>query len=144
MARVFEHGGPRTELHKASEIHNPDVMRYALDDRNVVTDEEKGQPQIRLQFCEQIQHLRLHRNVERGNGLVGYDEARVRSDRAGNRNALPLASGQFVRIAVEETARQIDAVEEFRYAIRDFWLRGEAEVDERLGDLIAQSSERVQ
>lgn len=42
MARVFEHGGPRTELHKASEIHNPDVMRYVLDDRNVVTDEEKG------------------------------------------------------------------------------------------------------
>ena len=95
-------------------------MRYALDDRDIVTDEEEGQAQVRLQFGEEVQHLRLHRDIERGDRLVGYDEARTRRDRARNRDALPLSSGQFVRVAVEETARQIDAVEEFSHAIHDF------------------------
>ena len=104
----------------------------------------KDKPQVRLQFREEIQHLRLHRDIERGDRLVGDDEARMRSDRARNRNALPLSSGQFVRIAVEERAREIDAVEQFRHAIDDFRFRGESEVDERLGDLVAQSAERIE
>ena len=119
MARVFEHRRPRADLDETPQIHNPNVVRYALDDRNIVTDEEEGQSQIRLQFREKVQHLRLHRDIKRRDRLVGYDEARMRCDRACNRDALPLSSGQFVRIAVEETAREIDAVEEFSHAIHD-------------------------
>jgi hypothetical protein len=40
------------------------------------------------------------------------------SDRPRNRDALPLSSGEFVRVAVEERAREIDAVEEFSHAIQ--------------------------
>ena len=104
----------------------------------------KDNPEIRLQFREQVQHLRLHRDIERRDRLVGYDQARMGRDRARNRDALPLSSGQFVRVAVEETAREIDAVEELRHAIDDLRFRGETEVDERLSDLIAQSAERIE
>lgn len=44
MTRVVEHGWPRTELNEAPQIHNPDIVRYTLDDRHIMTDEEKGQP----------------------------------------------------------------------------------------------------
>ena len=116
---VLEHRWPRTDLDETSQIHNSDVVRYALDDRDIVADEEEGQPQVCLQFCEEIQHLRLHRDIERRDRFVRYDEARMGSDRSRNRNALPLSSGQFVRVAVEETAREIDAVEQFSHAIHD-------------------------
>jgi hypothetical protein len=80
----------------------------------------KDNPRSACKTCEEIQNLRVHRDVERGNRLVGYDEARMGRDRARNRNALPLSSGQFVRILVEETAREIHAVEELHHAIRYF------------------------
>ena len=111
MARIFEDRWPRTYFDETPQIHNPNVVRYALDDRNIVTDEEEGQSQVRLQFREEVQHLRLHRDVERRDRLVGYDQARMGRDCAGDRNALPLSSGQFVRVAANETAREIDAVE---------------------------------
>ena len=120
VTRVLEHRWLRTDLDQTSQIHDPNEVRYAFDDRDIVADEEEGQPQVGLQTCEEIQNLRLHRDVERGNRLVGYDEARMGRDRARNRNALPLSSGQFVRILVEETAREIHAVEELRHAIRYF------------------------
>jgi hypothetical protein len=44
MARVFEHRWPRAYFDEAPQIHNADIVRYALDDSNIVTDEEKGQP----------------------------------------------------------------------------------------------------
>ncbi len=75
MARILEHRWPRTDFDETSQIHNPNEVRYALDDRNIVTDEEEGQSQVRLQFCEEIQHLRLHRDIERRDRLVGYDES---------------------------------------------------------------------
>src|ERR1700733_2826740 len=76
VTRVLEHRWPRTEFNETSQIHDPNEVRYPLDDR-----------------------------------LVGYDQARMGRDCAGDRDALPLSSGQFVRVAVKETAREIDAVE---------------------------------
>src|SRR3984957_7582031 len=111
MARIFEHRWPRTDFDETPQIHNPNVVRYALDDRNIVTNEEEGQSQVRLQFREEVRHLRLPRDVERRDRLVGYDQAGVGRDCAGDRNALPLSSRQFVRVAIKETAWQIDAVE---------------------------------
>ena len=75
VTRVLEHRWPRTEFNETSQIHDPNEVRYPLDDRDIVADEEEGQPQVCLQFCEEIQHLRLHRDIERGDRLVGYDES---------------------------------------------------------------------
>jgi hypothetical protein len=47
MARIFEHRWPRTYFDETAQIHNPNVVRYALDDRNIVTDEEEGQSQVK-------------------------------------------------------------------------------------------------
>jgi hypothetical protein len=41
------------------------------DHREIVRDEEIGQAQHLLQVHEQVQHLGLHRDVERRNRLVG-------------------------------------------------------------------------
>ena len=41
-----------------------------LDDREVVADEQIGEAKPLAQFHEQVQHLRLDRDVERGDRLV--------------------------------------------------------------------------
>ena len=90
----------RTDLDHLSEVHHEDTVRDVADDVEVVGDEDVGQIELRLEVGEQIEHLRLDRFVERGHRLVENEKARVERERAGDVDALLLASGQFVRIAL--------------------------------------------
>ena len=49
------------------------------------------------QIGEQVEHLRLHRNVERRDRLVGDDDIGRRQDRARDADPLALTAAQFVR-----------------------------------------------
>ena len=61
------------------EVHHQHVVRDVADHGQVVRDEEIGEAELALQVGEQIQHLRLHRDVERRHRLVGHDQRRVRA-----------------------------------------------------------------
>ncbi len=89
-----------------AEIHDRDAVADVLDDGEVVRDEEVGEAEFVLQIAQQIDHLRLHRDVERGDRLVADDEARVQCERAGDADALALTAGKFVRVAVERLGAQ--------------------------------------
>jgi len=58
----------------------------------IVADEEIGELVLVLQVDHQVQHLRLHRDVERGDRLVGDDHVRIDRQRLGD--AQPLALGR--------------------------------------------------
>ena len=59
-----------------------------------------------LQVAQQIDYLRLHAHVERRGRFVEHHEARLQHHGARNRDALALAPGKFVRVAVP--CRRID------------------------------------
>jgi hypothetical protein len=82
-----------------AEIHHEHVVRDVPDDAEIVRDEEIGEPQLGLKVGEQVEDLRLDRNVERRDGFVGDDELRRQHQRAGNRDALTLAAREHVRVA---------------------------------------------
>ena len=65
----------------------------------IVRDEQIGQLQPRLQIHQQIDHLGLHRDVQRRDRLVGDDERRIERERAREADALPLAAAELVRVA---------------------------------------------
>ena len=65
--------------------------------RQIVRDEQVGQPEPLLQVEQQVQDLRLDRDVERRDRLVGHDELGVQRQRAGDADALALAAGELVR-----------------------------------------------
>ena len=50
---------------------------------------------------EQLQDLRLHGDVERGGRLVGDQQVRLVGERHRDHDALALAAGQLVRIALQ-------------------------------------------
>ena len=55
----------------------------------------------RLDLLEQLHHLRLDRDIERGHRLVGDQQFRIHRQRAREADALALAAGELMRIAIE-------------------------------------------
>ncbi len=53
-----------------------------------------------LVVLQEIHDLRLRRHVEGRSRLVEHDQMRLKDDRAGDGDALALAAGEFVRVAV--------------------------------------------
>ena len=83
----------------AAEVHHEHLVGDQLDDGEVVRDEDIGDAGLFLQVHQQVQHLRLDRDVERRDRLVGDDHSRLEHQRARDRDALALAAREHVRIA---------------------------------------------
>src|SRR6218665_2566445 len=61
----------------------------------------------------QLQHLGLHRNIERGDRLGGDDQLGLHGQRAGNADALALAARELLRIARKGRGFQTDEFQQF-------------------------------
>ena len=67
---------------------------------------------VALQLAQQIENLRLHRDIERRRGFVADDQFRLDCQGSRDRDALPLAAGEFVRIARKRIAAQPNLIDE--------------------------------
>ena len=75
-------------------------------------------PNSLLQVLEQVEDLRLDRDVERRDRLVADDQLRVQRERARDPDALALAARELVRVAVREARVEADDVEQLAHARR--------------------------
>ena len=91
-------------------------MADVLHHREIVRDEEVGDAEFLLQVDHQVDHLRLHRHVERRDRLVGHDDVRVEGERARDAEPLALTAGEFVRIVAHLRRPQAHAREQGRHA----------------------------
>ena len=65
-------------------MHHRDVVGQVLDYRQVVRDEQVGEPEPVLQVEQQVDDLGLDGNVQCRNRLIAHDEFRLDSERTGN------------------------------------------------------------
>ena len=100
------------ELDDDAEVHDRDAVGDVVDDAEVVGDEDVRQVEVVLQVVEQVDHLRLDRDVERGDRLVGDDQLRVQRQRACDADPLALPARELVRVAVDVIGRQPDHLEQ--------------------------------
>src|SRR3989440_11456112 len=100
LLRLLEDPLGRPLLDHAAVTHDEDLVADGADDLQVVTDEEVGQLVARLQLAQEVDDLRLHRHVERGGRLVEDEEARLEEHGAGDGDALAVAAGEFVWVAI--------------------------------------------
>ena len=107
--------GGRGELHDLAEVHHRDLLGDVLHHREVVGDEEIGEPPLLLQVHEQVQDLRLHRDVERGDRLVTHEERGLDRQRAGDPHPLALAARELVRVAAGEAGVEPDLLKQRRH-----------------------------
>ena len=143
--------GPREErlrrrhLDQAAKVHHADARGDVIDDRQIVRDEQVGEPEAALQVDHQVQDLRLHRDVERRRGFVAHQELRLAGERAGDRDALPLAAREFVREFAAVGRRQLDLPQQVFHALLQVGLvLGEIEGTDRLGDDVEHAPARVE
>ncbi len=66
-----------------------------------MADEEKGEAPPLTQFAQQQQHPRLHQDIKCRDRLIGHDQFQLHARRAGNADALALAAGEFMRLALQ-------------------------------------------
>jgi hypothetical protein len=71
------------------------------DHAEIVGDEHVRELELVLQVFEQVEDLRLDRDVERRDGLVGDDQLRGRRERPRDPDPLALPAGELVGVAVE-------------------------------------------
>jgi hypothetical protein len=102
-----------------------------------VRDEDVGEVELLLQLDEQVQHLRLDRDVECRDGLVGDDELRLEHERAREPDALALAAAELVRVPVCGLRRHADPLQHLVDDAVAVPARGGAVDAEALGDQVA-------
>ena len=103
---------PAGHLDDLAEVHDRNPVADVPDHGQVVRDHHVGQAQLFLQILEQVDDLGLDRHVQRGNRLVGDDQLGPQRERAGNPDALPLAAGELVRVAVVVLGVEADQLEQ--------------------------------
>ena len=73
-------------------------------------------PNCALQVLQQVDDLRLDRDVERGDRLVADDQLGIDRERPGDADALALAAGELVRIAPRMLGQQADHGQKLAHA----------------------------
>ena len=144
MLRRGEERRGRSHLDDLPQIHHRDAAADVLDQPQIVRDEQVGQLQLLLQIHQQVDHLRLHRDVERRDRLVEDDERRVERERARQADALPLAAAELVRVALEVRRVEADQPEQLGDARAARRPVAEPVDDERLLDDLPRAHPRVE
>ena len=115
MQRILVQLVAARQLHQLAQVHHRDAIADVADDGEVVGDEEVGEAELLLQVFQQVDDLRLNRDVKRGDRLVGDDEVWLDGERAGDADALPLAAGELVREAAGVERVEADDTHELRH-----------------------------
>ena len=102
MQRHLEQALLVGHLDDAAEIHDGDAMRDVLDHGEIVRHQQVGELVLVLQVHQQVDDLRLDRDVERRDRLIADDQLRVERQRPGDADALALAARELVRERVHQ------------------------------------------
>ena len=92
MSRIFIELTRLGGLHDAAAIHDRDTIGVARDHAEIMRDQQQRRAGLTRNFFQEIQNLRLNRDVQRGGRLVGDDETRLTGQRHRNHDALAHAA----------------------------------------------------
>lgn len=106
MSGRIEDLGHRAGFDDAPRTHDGDPVAHAADHGQVVGDEQIARIQFRLQILEQLQDLRLHRDIQSRNRFVEGHQIRTQDRRPGDRHPLSPAAGQLRGAASRVITRQ--------------------------------------
>ena len=88
MMRAREQLIDRRVLDDLAAVHHDDTRHRFGDDTEIVRDEKNGSTEAMLQVAQQLENLRLDRDIERGRRLVRDHERRIHDERHSDDDAL--------------------------------------------------------
>jgi hypothetical protein len=92
VRRLGEDGRRRAFLADDAALEDEHAVSDARDESEVVRDEKQRQAKLAAKLVQELNHGRLHRDVQRGRDFVTDDKLRARGQSSRNRNPLALAS----------------------------------------------------
>jgi hypothetical protein len=145
VVALLAHLGGGSHLDDAPEVHDGHAVAQVRDGAEVVRDEEQAHRELLLQLLEQVQDLRLDRDIEGAQELVAHDEVGLYGEGAGDADALALAARELVRVA----AHHVGAEAHLREDVGDHHVglaavSSEPEDGDALADDLAHGHVRVQ
>jgi hypothetical protein len=96
VGRGLEHLGRRALLDDPAGVHDGDPLACLGQHRQVVGDQQQGQPELAPQLRQQGEDLGLDHHVQGGGGLVGDQQAGRAGQGHGDHHPLALAPRQLV------------------------------------------------
>ena len=126
------------------EIHHRDAVGDMPHHRQIMRDEEVGEAEFALEILQQVDDLRLDRDIERRHRLVEDQHARLEGERARDADALLLPARELVREAAHHARRQPHHLEQARDPRRTAHLLVEPVDSQRLGDDLPRALDRVE
>ncbi len=100
VLRVPENIVARALFHDTAQIHHHHLVGDVFHHGKIVADEEIGEVVLLLQVGEEIEDLRLNGNIEGRDRFIEHENFGIEHERPGNGNALALAAGKHVGVAV--------------------------------------------
>ena len=99
--------------------HDADPVRHLADDAEVMGDQQHRHAETLLQVLQQLEDLRLDRDVQRRGRLVRDQQVGLVGECHRDHDALPLPAGQLVRIGLQPLLRiaQADQAQQFDGAV---------------------------
>ena len=79
--------------------------------------EQQGQAEGVLELLQQVDHLCLHRHIERTDRFIANDQIRFCNERTRNADTLTLATGKFVGISIQVIRKQTYPKQHSRYPL---------------------------
>ena len=102
MDRVMKQVLARRHLDEAPPAHHRDPVGDIIDHRQIVRNKQICQAERFLHVLEQVQDLRLDRDVESGDRLVANQQIRFQRQRPREPDPLALTAGETMRVTVQE------------------------------------------
>src|SRR3972149_11851582 len=110
VLRVREYLGSGRPLDYLPGVHDCDLVGYVLDHAQIMRYEQEGEAEVPLDGLQEVQYLRLDRDVEGRYSLVAYYELRVNGERPRDAYPLPLAARELVRVSRHHLRREPHAL----------------------------------
>src|SRR4030088_1524596 len=104
-------------LDDAAEIHHGNAPADVLDDREIMGNEEIGEPELLLQILQEIDDLGLDRYIQCRHRLIADNEFGFDRERARDTDALALTAGELVRMAAHVIRLQADGFQQIHDAL---------------------------
>ncbi len=98
-------------LNDLAEVHDGDTLAEVAHGRQVVADEEEGDAEVLLEFCQECDERGPGAGGEDGGGFVEHDKFGVEDERAGDGDALERGGAEAPGFAGEECCVEVDQLE---------------------------------
>ena len=111
--RIF----PISPFDDLAQVHNRHSFAHMPDHRQIMGNEQIGQPQIIFQLDQQVDDLGLNRDIQRRDRFVQHQQLGAERQGPGDADPLPLSTGELVGVFLGVTGMETHQFQEFLYLV---------------------------